>query len=136
MTSKTLEANKALIRAHYDAVTNGHDPAAIRTQVAPDFFDHGAGKALSADDVIAHSAGLHATFGELRADEESMIAEGDIVAARMVWHGVHNGPWRGIAPTGKRIAFRGMTFWRIADGKIRERWAEVDFTALEAQLKG
>ena len=29
-----------------------------------------------------------------------------------------------------------MTFWRIRDGKIAERWAEVDFASLEKQLRG
>jgi steroid delta-isomerase-like uncharacterized protein len=91
---------------------------------------------MTADDVIAHSAALHATFGEMNAAVESIIAEGDTVAARVVWRGVHKGPWRGIAPTGKRFEFRGMTFWRICDGRIAERWAEVDFASLEKQLKG
>jgi len=107
MTSSVLDANKALVRAHYDAVTNGHDPDAIRAQISSDFFDHAAGKAMSADDVIAHSAAMHAIFGELSAASEAMIADGDLVAARVVWRGAHKGPWRGIAPTGKRIEFRG-----------------------------
>ncbi|WGR95565.1 hypothetical protein MTX20_17460 [Bradyrhizobium sp. ISRA435] len=37
MSNATLDANKALVLAHYDAVTNGHDPDAIRAQLAPDF---------------------------------------------------------------------------------------------------
>jgi|SRR5947209_5403093 len=131
-----LQANKSLVRAHYDAVTNSHNPDAIRTQITSDFYDHGARMAMSADEVIAHSAALHATFGELSAEMEAMVAEGDQVAARVVWRGRHKGPWRGIAPTGKGVEFRGMTFWRIRDGKISERWAEVDFAALEAQLRG
>lgn len=135
-THSVLDANKALVHAHYDAVTNGHDPDAIRAQVTPDFFDHAAGMTMSADDVIAHSAAMHATFGELSAVSEDMIAQGDLVAARVVWRGVHKGLWRGIAPTGKRFAFRGMTFWRIRDGRIAERWAEIDFASLEKQLKG
>lgn len=136
MPASSLEANKALVLAHYDAVTNRHDPDAIRTQVTSDFFDHAANAAMTADDVIAHSKALHATFGEMNAAVESIIAEGDTVAARVVWRGVHEGPWRGIAPTGKRFEFRGMTFWRIRDGRIAERWAEVDFASLEKQLKG
>src|SRR5262245_62849650 len=133
--ASSLEANKALVLAHYDAVTNSHDPDAIRTQVASDFFDHGAGTAMTADEVIAHSAAMHASFGELNAVAESIIAEGDTVAARVVWRGVHKGPWRGIAPIGKRFEFRGMTFWRIQGGKIAERWAEIDFASLEKQLR-
>jgi steroid delta-isomerase-like uncharacterized protein len=136
MPTSNLEANKALVHAHYDAVTNNHDPDAIRTQVTSDFFDHAANAVMSADQVIAHSAALHATFGELKATAESIVAEGDMVAARVVWRGVHKGPWRGIAPTGKRFEFRGMTFWRIRDGRIAERWAEVDFASLEQQLRG
>src|SRR4051812_33744545 len=30
------------------------------------------------------------------------------------------------APSRKLVEFTGMVFWRIADGKIRERWASVD----------
>ena len=66
MSDSVLEANKALVLAHYDAVTNSHDPDAIRAQVTSDFYDHAAGKAMSADEVIAHSAAMHATFGELK----------------------------------------------------------------------
>jgi predicted ester cyclase len=29
-----------------------------------------------------------------------------------------------------------MTFWRIRDGRIAERWAEVDFASLEKRLRG
>ena len=135
MTDSALQANKSLVRAHYDAVTNNHDPDAIRAQIASEFYDHAARKTMSAEEVIAHSAALHATFGELSAEMETTIAEGDLVAARVVWRGIHKGAWRGIAPTGKRFEFRGMTFWRIRDGRIIERWAEVDFASLEAQLR-
>jgi steroid delta-isomerase-like uncharacterized protein len=131
-----LAANKALVLAHYDAVTNSHDPAAIRRQVASDFVDHAAGQAMSPAEVVEHSKGLHKVFGDLSAEAEDIIAEGDLVAARVVWRGVHAGPWRGIAPTGKHIEFRGMTFWRIHDGQITERWANVDYEGLAAQLKG
>jgi hypothetical protein len=61
MTDAVLQANKALVRAHYDAVTNSHNPDAIRAQMALDFYDHAAVTAMSADEVIAHSAALHAT---------------------------------------------------------------------------
>jgi len=134
MSNAILDANKALVLAHYDAVTNRHDPQAIRAQLAPDFFDHAAGKKLSADEVIAQSASLHETFADLSAVAESLVAERDMVAGRFVWRGRHRGAWRGIAPTGRHIEFRSMTFWRIVDGRISERWAEIDFASLERQL--
>ncbi|MHC1946676.1 ester cyclase [Bradyrhizobium sp. UFLA06-06] len=135
MSQATIDANKALVLAHYDAVTNRHDPDAIRAQLAPDFFDHAAGKRLSAEDVIAHSAAMHETFADLSAVAECLVAERDIVAGRFVWRGRHRSPWRGIQPTGRHVEFRGMTFWRIQDGRIFERWAEIDFVGLERQLR-
>lgn len=35
-----LEANKALVRAHYDAVINAFDADAIHAQVLDDFYVH------------------------------------------------------------------------------------------------
>jgi steroid delta-isomerase-like uncharacterized protein len=136
LPSAPLEANKSLVRAHYDSVTNRFDPEAIRAQVHPDFFDHQSGRRMSVEEVIEHSRTLHATFRELEVSIDDMVAEGDLVAVRATWSGVHAGPFRGVAPTGKRVAFTGMVFWRIADGKVAERWAEVDFGAVLAKLAG
>jgi len=135
MSHAILDANKALVLAHYEAVINRHDPDAIRSQLTPDFFDHVTGKMMSADEVIAHSMMLHEAFGNLSVVAECLVAERDIVAGRFIWRGTHRGPWRGIPRTGKHAEFRGMTFWRIRDGKICERWAEIDFEGLERYLR-
>ena len=129
-----LEAHKALIRAHYDAVTNGFDPAAIRAQVTDDFYDHAAQAVLGPEGTIAHARGLHAAFSPFGATIDDMVAEGDRVAARVTWRGVHIGPFRGLAPSNRHFSFTGMTFWRIAHGRIAERWAEVDAASLMRQL--
>jgi predicted ester cyclase len=38
--------------------------------------------------------------------------------------------------SGRDFAFTGMVFWRVRDGKIAERWAEIDFGTLERMLRG
>ncbi|WP_052833103.1 ester cyclase [Bradyrhizobium sp. LTSP885] len=134
MSNATLDANKALVLAHCEAVTNRQDPDAIRAQLTTDFFDHASGKMMSADEVSAHSALLHESFANLSVVAECLVAERDIVAGRFIWRGIHRGPWRGIARTGKHVEFRGMTFWRVRDGRICERWAEIDFAEAERQL--
>jgi steroid delta-isomerase-like uncharacterized protein len=126
--------NKALIRAHYDAVVNWFDPDAIRTQVADDYFDHQTGRAMSANDVICHAMALHDAFADLSVTLADMIAEGDRVAVRATWRGVHVGAFRGVPPTGRSVVFTGMVFWRVRDGRVAERWAEIDCGALGAQL--
>lgn len=123
----TLEANKTVVRAHYDAVINAFDANAIRAQVAENFFDHQTGRSMSADEVVAHAQSLHAALSDLRVSIEDIAAEGDRVAVRTVWRGVHMGEFRGIAPTNKPVTFKGMVFWRVRDGHLAERWAEIDF---------
>ena len=91
---------------------------------------------MSADEVITHSGALHATFGGLSAEIEAMVAEGDQVAAREVWRGVHKGPWRGFAHTDKRVEFRGQSSGVSWTAKSAGRWAEVNFASLEEQLRG
>ena len=125
---------KALIRAHYDAVINWFDPDAFRAQIADDYFDHGSGRMLSADDVIAFAQKLHANFAQLSVIIYEMIAEGDRVAVRENWRGVHAGP-SGLPATGRRFSLTGMVFWRLRCGKIAERWPEIDTRRLLAQLR-
>jgi steroid delta-isomerase-like uncharacterized protein len=126
--------NKALIRAHYDAMINWFDPDMIRTQLADEYYDHQSDRAMSVNDVICHAMALHDAFADLSVTLDDMIAESDRVAVRATWRGEHVGMFRGVAPTGKRFSFTGMVFWRVRAGQIAERWAEVDFASLMAQL--
>ena len=40
----------------------------------------------------------------------------------------------GLPPTGARIELRGITVWRIVDGKIREEWTSFDDMQAARQL--
>ena len=122
-----LEANKALVRAHYEAVINAFDADAIRAQVANSFYDHQTGRPMSGDEVVAHAQSLQAALSNLRVTIEDIVAEGDRVAVRATWRGVHIGEFRDMAPTNKPITFKGMVFWRVCDGRVAERWAAIDF---------
>ena len=44
------------------------------------------------------------------------------------------GNFLGIAPTGKRGSFSGIVIFRVADGKIIERWAQLDNLSVLQQL--
>jgi steroid delta-isomerase-like uncharacterized protein len=128
------ENNKALIRAHYDAMINWFEPDAVRLQIADDYFDHQTGRHMCAEDMIAYAQAMHAAFSDLSVTLNDVIAEGERVAVRVTWRGTHSGPYCGIAPTGERFEFTGIVFWRAREGKIVERWAEIEFSALIAQL--
>ena len=61
---------------------------------------------------------MHALFPDLRVEVLDTIAQGDKVVARNRWTGTN-------AQTGERVEFHGFVLWRVADGKLVERWATV-----------
>jgi predicted ester cyclase len=48
------------------------------------------------------------------------VAEGDAVVARWRMDATHSGSLMGEAPTGKRVSSRGMTYYRLENGRIVE----------------
>jgi len=62
------------------------------------------------------------------------IAEGDRVATHWSGEGTHQGEFMGIVPTGKRVTVRGISLYRLADGKIVEGYDAWDKLELTEQL--
>ena len=65
---------------------------------------------------------------------EEMIAEGDALAQRYTGRGTHEGEFMGIAPTGKRVEFEGISAVRIREGKIVEYRGMPDMLGLLQQI--
>jgi steroid delta-isomerase-like uncharacterized protein len=129
----STDANKALIRSHYDRLVNRHDLTAADEQLAPDFVDHGAppGKPNRGPEAAKLAmAALHAGMPDVHVTLDDVVADGDRVAVRATWRGTHTGPLFGVPASGNAVTITGMVFWRIAGGKIVERWATVDLGAL------
>jgi predicted ester cyclase len=63
-----------------------------------------------------------------------LVAEGDKVAIRWSWRGIHKGEYMGIAPTGKQVTMTGISILRIVGGKIVEEWGESDNLGFMEQL--
>ena len=94
---------------------------------APDFVNHGLRRNY---DLQEDQAAVHAekkAFPDLKMSVLLMAAEGDLVTAVWVFRGTHTGSgYDGLPPTGVKLELRGITVWRIVDGKIREEWTEFD----------
>jgi steroid delta-isomerase-like uncharacterized protein len=59
-------------------------------------------------------------FPDLTLTVEDTVAEGDRVVVRWLATGTHTGDGLGVAPSGRRVTFRGMTWIRFRDGKMLE----------------
>lgn len=56
------------------------------------------------------------------------------MAFRATMSATHQGSFMGIPPTGKRVEISGIEYFRLANGKIVERWVMFDDLGLMEQL--
>jgi steroid delta-isomerase-like uncharacterized protein len=132
----SLEDNKQLVRRLIYEDINRGDQAVAAEIIAPDFVDHtnppGMQHGLEGHNAIV--AIFNSAFSDFSFEIEEMIAEGDMVAIRVVMRGTHTGELFGIPPTGRRVTASGTHFLRIANGKIAEHWGTNDDLGLMQQL--
>jgi predicted ester cyclase len=80
---------------------------------------------------------LFAAFPDFYYTIGDMIAEGDKVIVRTVWHGTHRGRFMNTEPVGNRIdGVSEIIFYRLEKGKIVERWTQLDVHTLFKKMKG
>jgi steroid delta-isomerase-like uncharacterized protein len=65
---------------------------------------------------------------------EDILAEDDLVVARFVEGGTHQGEFMGIPATGRRTEFTEIAIVRLRDGRLVETRWEVDMLGLLQQL--
>jgi predicted ester cyclase len=65
---------------------------------------------------------------------QDTIAEEDVTAIRFTMAGTNRGAFMQIPPTGKDVEVGGCAIFHFVDGKIIERWHEVDLLGLMGQL--
>jgi len=129
-------ANQALVRRWYDEFINEHNVEALDDLLSSDFASHFLGEdpGKTRDDLKMIDGSLFAAIPDLRVTVEDMVADNDRVAVRYSSQGTHLGDALGMPATGKAIRGTGMDHFRVADGKLAERWAELDFTGFLVQI--
>lgn len=119
--------NKAVAGRVFEEIFNQGKFQVADEIYAQDFVNHGLHRNY---DLQEDQAAVHAekkAFPDLKTSVILMVAEGDLVTAVWVFRGTHTGSgYDGLPPTGVKLELRGITVWRIIDGKIREEWTEFD----------
>jgi predicted ester cyclase len=115
-----LAINKQLVTGHFEDFVNRKDLGAIDRNMSDDFYDHDGpcGKPIDCEGDRRMMAAMLKAVPDLAVEIRDAIAEGDKVVVCNVWTGTD-------AKTGQRMEFHGFVMWRIANGKIVERWATV-----------
>jgi steroid delta-isomerase-like uncharacterized protein len=127
--------NKELVLKYQEAFNRG-DLDALDALVAADVVTHSQAPGLPAGlegGKMAHR-GTVAAFPDLHYHIDELLAEGETVVERFTITGTHDGPFMGLAPTGRPIRFSGVSFFRVRGGKIVEHWGLQDQFTLMIQL--
>lgn len=127
--------NKAIVQQVYEAI-NANTLDNLDALIVVDVADHNPSPGI-APGLAGTKQTLsmyHAVFSDLQVRAEDMIANGDKVVARLSVNGTNTGEFMGLPPTGKEVMMSGIEMFRLADGKIVERWAEFDMMSLMQQL--
>jgi steroid delta-isomerase-like uncharacterized protein len=121
--------NKAVARRVFDEIFNRGKFQVADEVYAPDFRNHGLHRSvdLKTDQDAVHAEKM--AFPDLRMSVQQMVAEGDKVAVLWTFQGTHTGSgYQGLPPTGTRVQVRGITIWRMVDGRIVEEWSSFSDT--------
>jgi predicted ester cyclase len=127
--------NKSIATRVFEEIFNQGRFQVAQEIYAPDFKNHGLHGAidLKTDQDAVHAEKL--AFPDLRMTVDKLVAEGDLVTALWTFRGTHTaGGYGDLPPTGTRVEMRGMTLWRIVDGKIHDEWTEFDELGAYSQI--
>jgi len=75
-----------------------------------------------------------AAFPDLSFTVEHLVAQGDMVFARLTARGTHRGELLGIPPTGREVTVAVMELYRVTGDKIAEQWVVMDTLGMLQQL--
>ena len=115
-----VEEQKTFVRQHFEDFVNRQDLSAADRNFATDYQEHGgdvpAGLPPGPEGPKKYLAAAFKRFPDIHVTIEDIIAEGDKVVVRNTWRATDR-------ESGQHVEFSGIVIWRIARGKLAERWA-------------
>ena len=126
------EENKAIARRFFEEVWNQQRADVIDEIFAATLVFNG--QSITRDSLKRALAGRRTAFTDIHVTVDDQVAEGDKVSTRRTWRATHHGPYRGIAPTGKRVTWTQISVVRFSEGRIVEDWAVTDEVSILQQL--
>jgi steroid delta-isomerase-like uncharacterized protein len=135
-TAVDADAGKEIARRFFYSVWDQGDLNAADQIFAPDFVNNLPieGQAPGVDGVKQLVQAFRTGFPDCSISVDLQVAAGGHVASRYTFRGTHNGTFRGVAATGKRVEISGISIHAISNGKIAAHWGYFDDASLVFQL--
>jgi steroid delta-isomerase-like uncharacterized protein len=130
--------NADIIRAFYADLWERGDLACLPALMHEDVAFQGTfGQTMHGHDAFAaYVRSVRLAFSTYRCVVVDLLADGDRVATRIRFSGVHDaGPFLDHPPSGRELAWEGVGFFTLDAGRIRHLWVMGDMLGLMNQLK-
>jgi predicted ester cyclase len=114
----TTEENKAIVRRFLTEVLQNGDMSILDHIFAPNYQNRMTGQGI--DSVKQIGGMMQSAISDYHVTIDNLVAEGDEVVARFTMTGTITGSVMGSKPSGKAFTVRGLTYYRLSDGKIVE----------------
>jgi predicted ester cyclase len=116
----SLEENKQFVRLYFEEFVTQKNLAVADRNFPTNYQEHGsdapAGSPPGPAGPKSYLARAFERYPDLHVTIQDITAAGDKVVIRNTWQATDT-------TTGNRIEFSGIVIWRIANGKLAERWA-------------
>jgi len=118
--------NKAVARRVFDEILNQGKFQVADEIYAPDFVNHGLHRDANLQVDQGWARWEKQACPDLNVTADLMAADGDLVT--VVWraHGTNTAAASPLPATGVKVELRGITVWRIVDGRIHDEWSSFD----------
>ena len=133
---RLLDKNKDLVHRYYTDLWNRWDDSVVDQIISPDIQFRGSlGVTVSGRDGFrGYVAQVRAAFPDFHNQVDEILAEGDGVMARLTYSGTHMGELYGAAPTGNRVEYGGIAYFKILEGRITSGLVYGDTIGLMRQI--
>lgn len=120
------EENKAVARRVFTEIFNQGKFEVADEIYARDFVNHGRARDIGLKEGLDAARTWVRAIPDLVMTVDKMVAEGDLVTVLWTGKGTSTGALGGSPATRKQIETRGITIWRVVDGKLKEEWSASD----------
>jgi steroid delta-isomerase-like uncharacterized protein len=128
------EQNESVARRVFDEIFNQGRFQTADEIYAPDFVNHGLHRDFSLQEDQAAARWEKTTLPDMTITVDLITAEEDLVTVVWTARGTNTRSLGWLPATHVHIELRGITVWRIVDGKIREEWTAFDSSQIARQV--
>lgn len=131
----SIEVNKQTVRTFIDEVLAAGRVDNLDDLVAEDFVSHTWGMTEAGREQLRETTPqMHQLLTDVEMQIDDLVAEDDLVVARLTSSATPKGEFMGVQAAGKRYTIGEFHLFRVRDGEIFEHRHVIDGLSLMRQL--